>query len=121
MNDLAGQRIVVTGATGLVGRRLVAELQQAGGQTIRAVRRPTVDSAELFWNPETGEIDSAKLEGVDAVVHLAGENISAHRWTDSFKRRILDSRVKGTRLVSETIARLTNKPRTFVCASAIGY
>lgn len=123
MNEnLHGQRIVVTGATGLVGSRLVAELESAGAQVIRAVRRPVKDTArELFWNPDQGEIDDGKLEGVDAVVHLAGENISGKRWNDAFKQRILDSRVKGTRLIGEAIARLAAKPRTFLCASAIGY
>ena len=86
------------------------------------LRRPVSDPhGELFWDPDAGRIDVAELEGADAVVHLAGENIAGGRWTDKFKQRIRDSRVKGTRLLSETIAGLNNKPRTFVCASAIGY
>jgi uncharacterized protein (TIGR01777 family) len=122
MNALRTQRIVVTGASGLVGKRLCAELAHAGAEVVRAVRRPVgPQPLELAWNPDFNQIESAKLEGIDAVVHLAGENISAHRWTDSFKQRIRDSRLRGTRLISETIARLTNKPRTLVCASAIGY
>jgi uncharacterized protein (TIGR01777 family) len=120
-SGLTGQRIVITGASGLVGRRLADELQQAGAQVIRAVRRPTNSANETYWNPQADEIELTKLEAADAVVHLAGENISAHRWSESFKQRIRDSRVKGTRLISETLARLTNKPRTFICASAIGY
>jgi uncharacterized protein len=115
-------RIVVTGATGLVGTQLVAALEQSDAQVIRAVRRPVKDeSRELFWDPESGKIDAARFDGVDAVVHLAGENIAGGRWTESFKRKIRDSRVKGTRLISEAIAAATNGPRTFVCASAIGY
>jgi len=123
MNEnLAGQRIVVTGASGLIGRRLVSELQQAGAQVIRAVRRPVEDQArEMFWDPDNGKIDATRLEGVDAVVHLAGENIAGHRWTESFKQKIRDSRVNGTRLVSEAIAGLAAKSQAFVCASAIGY
>jgi uncharacterized protein (TIGR01777 family) len=123
MNEnLAGQRIVVTGASGLIGSRLVSELQQAGAQVIRAVRRPVEDQArEMFWDPDNGKIDAPRLEGVDAVVHLAGENIAGHRWTESFKQKIRDSRVNGTRLVSEAIAGLAAKPQAFVCASAIGY
>jgi uncharacterized protein (TIGR01777 family) len=120
--NLRGQRIVVTGSTGLVGRRLIRELEQADATVIRAVRRPVQDSPrELFWNPESGEIDAGRLDEVDAVVHLAGENIAGHRWTESFKQRIRDSRVKGTRLLSETIARADAKPKALVCASAIGY
>lgn len=119
---LADQRIVVTGSTGLVGTRLVAELARAGAQVVRAVRRPVSDPhGELFWDPAAGRIDAAALEGADAVVHLAGENIAGGRWTEKFKQRIRDSRVEGTRLLSETIAGLNDKPRTFVCASAIGY
>jgi uncharacterized protein (TIGR01777 family) len=122
MHNLRHQRIVVTGASGLVGRRLCAELQRDGVEVIRAVRRPIGPQPnELSWNPDFNQIEAAKLEGVDAVVHLAGENISEHRWTDAFKRRIRESRLRGTRLISETIAKLASKPRTFVCASAIGY
>jgi uncharacterized protein (TIGR01777 family) len=119
---LADQRIVVTGSTGLVGTQLVAELARAGVQVVRAVRRPVSDPhGEVFWDPDAGKIDAAALDGADAVVHLAGENIAGGRWTEKFKQRIRDSRVQGTRLLSEAIAGLTNKPRTFVCASAIGY
>jgi uncharacterized protein len=115
-------RVIVTGATGLIGSHLVAALEQSGAEVLRAVRRPVKDNArELFWDPEAGKIDAAKFAGVDAVVHLAGENIAGGRWTESFKRKIRDSRVKGTRLIAETIAAATNGPRTFVCASAIGY
>ena len=122
MPALQNQRIVVTGATGLVGSLLCSELEKAGVQVIRAVRRPVQDEArELYWNPDRGEIDRAKLEGVDAVVHLAGENIAGGRWTEAFKQKILDSRVKGTHLISDALARLERKPRVFICASAIGY
>ncbi|MBA4104249.1 MAG: TIGR01777 family protein [Pirellula sp.] len=122
MPALQNQRIVVTGATGLVGSLLCTELEKAGAQVIRAVRRPVQDEArELYWNPDRGEIDRAKLEGVDAVVHLAGENIAGGRWTEAFKQKILDSRIKGTHLISDALARLERKPRVFICASAIGY
>lgn len=122
MPNLQNQRIVVTGATGLVGSRLCSALEQAGAAPIRAVRRPVKDeSRELFWNPDRGEIDRAKLEGVDAVVHLAGENISGGRWTEAFKQKILDSRIKGTHLIADALSRLERKPHRFLCASAIGY
>ena len=122
MPALQNQRIVVTGATGLVGSLLCNKLEKAGAKAIRAVRRPVQDDArELYWNPDRGEIDRAKLEGVDAVVHLAGENIAGGRWTEAFKQKILDSRIKGTHLISDALARLERKPRVFICASAIGY
>jgi uncharacterized protein (TIGR01777 family) len=70
---------------------------------------------------ERNEIDAARLEGIDGVVHLAGANIAGQRWSDSYKQEIRESRVKGTRLIAETLAKLTNKPRVLVCASAIGY
>ncbi|MDX6713021.1 MAG: uncharacterized protein QOH96_4037, partial [Blastocatellia bacterium] len=79
----------------------------------------SVNSA--FWNPGTGEIDAAALEGIDAAVHLAGENISEGRWTDEKKKRIFDSRVTGTTLLSETLAGLNDKPHVLISASAIGY
>jgi uncharacterized protein (TIGR01777 family) len=122
MNELRGQRVVVTGASGLVGGRLCAELERGGAEVIRAVRRPVgPQPRELSWNPDFNQIEAAKLEGFDAVVHLAGENISEHRWTDAFKQRLRDSRLRGTRLISETLAKLASKPRAFICASAIGY
>jgi uncharacterized protein len=122
MPTLQNQRILITGASGLVGSRLTKELAQLGATPIAAVRRPVKDDArELYWNPDRGEIDRDKLEGIDAVVHLAGENISAGRWTEAFKQKILDSRVKGTHLVADALARLQRKPRVLVSASAIGY
>lgn len=120
--SLAGWRVAVTGASGLVGSRLTAELEREGATVIRAVRRPVREAArELFWDPAAGKIDAARLEGVDAVVHLAGENIAGGRWTEKFKRKIRESRVAGTRLVSTAIAGLSAKPQALVCASAIGY
>ena len=113
--------VVVTGASGLVGSKLVAALESTGQQVIRAVRRPVRDpQTELHWDPTQGKIDRDRLEGVDAVVHLAGANISK-RWSEKYKKRLLESRVQGTQLLSDTLASLTHKPRVFVCASAIGY
>ena len=120
-DSFRNQRIVVTGATGLVGRRLCAELTAAGAKVIRAVRRPTQSADELYYNGETQQIEAEKLAGVDAVVHLAGENIAAQRWTAAFKQKIRDSRLQGTRLLAKTIADSDKPPKTFVCASAIGY
>ncbi|HMO83910.1 MAG TPA: TIGR01777 family oxidoreductase, partial [Lacipirellulaceae bacterium] len=89
---------------------------------IRAVRGAVSDSQrQMKWNADSGEIDAAKLQGAAAVVHLAGENIAARRWTADFKRRIRDSRIQGTRLIADAIARAADKPRALICASAIGY
>ena len=74
----------------------------------------------MYWNPAAGEIDAPKLEGIDAIVHLAGETING-RWTSAKKRAIRESRVKGTRLLCETLAKLSNRPRVLVAASASGY
>lgn len=116
----SSMHIMVTGASGLIGAALVPFLTGGGHRVTRAVRsQPKAD--EVHWSPEAGVIDSAKLEGLDAVVHLAGENIAEGRWTPEKKSRIRDSRVRGTRLVSQTLASLERKPRVFVCASAIGF
>jgi len=114
--------IAVTGSTGLVGTALIDALQMEGQQVWRVVRRPTTAGRdEIRWDPAAGTIDAAQFNDVDAVVHLAGENIAAHRWSNSFKDKILDSRVRGTQLLSETLASLAVKPAVFVSASAIGY
>lgn len=114
--------IAVTGASGLVGRELVAQLEAAGCLVRSLVRRPVKDAEkEIYWKPSEGQIDAEELNGVDAVVHLAGENIAAVRWTESKKKRIVDSRIEGTRLLSQTLAELPSKPSVLVSASAIGY
>ena len=96
--------IVVSGASGLVGRQLVAFLRTGGHTVYRLVRREPAAQDEIPWNPQAGEIDAAALEGMDAIVHLAGESIAGGRWTQARKQRILTSRVDGTRLLAETIA-----------------
>lgn len=119
MADLS--TILVTGASGLIGSRLTQALEAVGHTVLKAVRRQVQNDREVRWVPERHEIDAARLEGIDAVVHLAGANIAGQRWSDSYKQEIRESRVKGTRLIAETLAKLSNKPRVFVCASAIGY
>lgn len=115
-------KILVTGATGLVGTRLVPYLTSKGHEVARLVRsEPQPGTTEIKWNPESGVTDPARLEGLDAVVHLAGENISEGRWTDEKKRRIRESRVKGTRVLAESLAQLAQPPHTLVSASAIGF
>lgn len=114
--------IAVSGSTGLVGSALVGALEARGHLVRRLVRHAVRDGDhEIRWDPDKGEIDAAELNGIDGVVHLAGENIAGGRWTESFKRRILESRTKGTRLLAETLAGLEMKPSVLVSASAIGY
>lgn len=115
-------KILVTGSTGLVGSALLPFLRSQGHEVFRLVRsQAKVGPAEIYWNPEQGIEDTSRLEGLDAVVHLAGENISEGRWTEEKKKRIRDSRVQGTRSLSDALARLERPPRTLVSASAIGY
>lgn len=115
-------KILVTGSTGLVGSALVPHLARGGHNVSRLVRsKKGLAKAEVGWDPAAGTIDAAGLEGFDAVVHLAGENIAAGRWTSEKKARIRDSRVKGTRLLAETLSQLAKRPKVLVSASAIGY
>ncbi|MDX2193680.1 MAG: TIGR01777 family oxidoreductase [Gemmatimonadales bacterium] len=112
--------VAVSGASGLVGRALRAFLT-SGGHRVRAlVRREASGPDEIAWNPAAGTIDAAALEGVDAVVHLAGENIAAGRWSDGQKAKIRESRVQGTALLARTLAGLARRPTVFVSASASG-
>lgn len=114
-----GKRIAVSGAGGFMGSALSAALAGAGWSVSPLVRR-SARAGEIRWDPDTGSIEGEKLEGIDAVVHLAGESI-AGVWTPSRKRRIRDSRVNGTRLLADTIASLASPPRVLVSASAVGY
>lgn len=117
---VGAMKILVTGANGLVGGSLVPFLTTGGHEVVRLGRgRKRAGSAS--WDPEKGVIDRAALEGLDAVVHLAGENISTGRWTPAKKARIHDSRVHGTRLLCEALAGLERPPKVLVAASAIGF
>jgi uncharacterized protein len=115
-------RVLVTGSSGLVGSALVPALKQDGQEVWSLVRRsPKEGMREIFWDPLKGIDDVSGLEGADALVHLAGENIAEGRWTDEKKARIRESRVKGTRVLSEALARLERPPKSLLCASAIGF
>lgn len=113
--------VLVTGASGLIGSALVPMLTM-GGHTVRRLVRsmPHPERGEIPWDPATRSIATPALEGFDAVVHLAGENI-ARRWNAAHKARIRDSRVQGTQLLCEALAQLVKPPRVLLSASAIGY
>ena len=115
-------RVLVSGPTGLVGAALIDSLTGAGDEVLGLTRSgPRPGAAAVRWDPAAGRLDAAALEGLDAVVHLAGENVTHGRWTAARKERIRLSRVEGTRLLSEALAACERKPATLVCASAIGY
>ena len=114
-------KIVVSGSTGLIGTALVKALQDRGHDVVRLVRRPVSPGEHaIVWDPARGTIDRAGLEGADAVIHLAGENVFG-RWSEAKKQRIRDSRVLGTRTVSDAVAGLRRPPATLLAASAVGY
>ena len=113
-------KVVVSGSSGLIGTALVRALEVRGDEVTRLVRR-TPTTGEARWDPESNQIETAALEGHDAVVHLAGVGIGDRRWSEEHKRAVLESRVKGTTLLAETIAGLIHKPRVMASASAMGY
>jgi uncharacterized protein (TIGR01777 family) len=114
-------RILISGASGLIGRALAELLRSAGDSVQTLVRRKPKEAAgEIGWDPDAGVLDSSRLDGVDAVVHLAGRPISS-RWTEETQAEIRDSRVRGTRLLAEVMARLPQQPKVFISASAIGF
>lgn len=113
-------RLLISGSTGLLGRALVPHFESGGHDVSRLVRPGTEGADGIEWDPANGELEPARLEGFDAVVHLAGEPID-QRWTERTKRRILESRVRGTELVADTLAELDDPPDVLVSASAVGY
>jgi uncharacterized protein (TIGR01777 family) len=113
-------KVLISGSHGLVGTALIASLTGDGHEVVRLVRgKPS--TGEVQWRPDKDHLDAEHLEGLEVVVHLAGESIAEGRWTDDKKRAIRDSRVKGTSLLSESLARLSRPPSVFLSASAIGY
>ncbi len=112
-------RVLITGASGLIGSALMSELRTAGHEPVALVRRPPRNANELRWDPG-GAIDGSNFNSADAVVHLAGENVGAGRWNEQRKSRILNSRVQGTQTIAASMARANPKPRVLVSASANG-
>lgn len=113
-------RVAVTGSHGLIGTELVAELGRRGHEVTRLVRSQP-GPGEAAWDPAGGTIETEKLEGHDAVVHLAGVGIGDHRWTDDHKRAVLDSRAQGTGVLARTLAGLSSPPKVLASGSAVGF
>lgn len=114
-------KILVTGSSGLVGSSLVPFLKTQGHNVFTLARPQSNKHGELSWEPESGKINPKDLEGFDAIVHLAGENIADGMWTKEKKLRLEQSRILSTRLLADTLLKLENPPSVFVCASAIGF
>ena len=115
-------RIVVAGASGLVGSALVRVARAGGDEVVRLVRRETKSDDELQWDPSNGRgPDLHAIEAIDAVVNLAGAGIGDHRWSDAYRQQLLDSRIASTDLLAHAIAHLEPKPRVFLSGSAVGY
>jgi uncharacterized protein (TIGR01777 family) len=115
-------KILVTGASGLVGSALIPLLTASGHSVSRLVRNSQKTGAGAFyWNPATRELDAAAVEGQDAVIHLAGESIASGYWTKARKVRIRDSRVVGTQILADAIVNASVPPQLLISASAIGY
>jgi uncharacterized protein (TIGR01777 family) len=113
-------KVAITGASGLVGTALAAELRGKAWLVTPVSRKP-VGNGTVVWDPGSERVDLSPLDGYDALIHLAGENIASRRWTEAQKRRIRDSRVLGTRLLAEALLRLSQPPGCLISASAIGF
>ncbi len=117
----AGPRnVLISGATGLIGRTLIPMLTALGFRVKRLVRGKPQAPDDIRWDPAQGLLEPAALEGIDAAIHLSGESIAGGRWTTERKREILESRLKGTTLLAQTLAHLRRPPRVLLSASAIG-
>jgi uncharacterized protein len=113
--------ILLSGSAGLIGSALTSYLTKNQHRVIRLVRRSPSGSDEIAWDPGKGALDKSAIEGLDAVIHLAGANIAAGRWTAEKKQLIRESRIAGTRLLAQSLAHLFDPPKVFISVSAIGY
>ncbi len=112
-------KIIISGASGLIGKPLIASLRKHGHEVVQLVRR-SPRANESQWNPSAGQLDVAVLEGCDAVIHLSGAGIGDRRWTAKYKQELVESRTKSTSLLASTIANCAKKPSVFLSGSAIG-
>ena len=117
---MKAKNILISGATGLIGKHLIPSLEKKGHNVIRQTRNPIQDQ-DIKWNPKSDSIDLSKAGKLDAVIHLAGEGITNRRWNKSQKEKILNSREQGTRLLSESIAKLPIPPKVLISASGVNY
>ena len=116
------QTVAITGASGMVGTALTTVLRESGHNPVSITRKASESNeGSIVWDPASGLKDPSRLETIDTVVHLAGENIAGGRWTAALKDRIRRSRVEGTRSLVKSIAAIGHRPKTLVCASAIGF
>jgi len=113
------QRVAITGSSGLIGAALVGHLKSEGHTVQRLVRRKPVAADEVAWDPTVGTVDLAPLEGVDAIIHLAGAGVGDRRWSKKYKAQILNSRLFGTTTIASAVEKL--KPSVFISSSAIGW
>jgi len=121
-NGLNPMNILVTGSNGVIGQALIPFLTTGGHRVIRLIRRPPRPGTGCsYWDPMAGNIDLCEKDNIDAVIHLAGENISQGAWTADKKKRIIESRTRGTAILANALAKFDNPPKVFLSASAIGY
>ncbi|MFF7919903.1 TIGR01777 family oxidoreductase [Streptomyces mirabilis] len=119
--DSRRSRVAIAGASGLIGSALTRSLTADGHEVVRLVRRAPRGKDEVRWDPDGQRMDAAGLAGCAAVVNLAGAGVASRRWTEAYKRKILDSRVRGTATLAAAVASLDERPRVFVNGSAIGF
>lgn len=116
------KKILITGSSGFIGSALVQKVRESGFTVLKTTRNPaSQDKDTIYWNPDRDELSPDNLEGLQGVIHLAGENIASFRWTKRKKERIFLSRVRGTWLLSHALLRVKTPPRFFFSASAVGY
>lgn len=119
--DHAAVKIVVSGASGLIGQPLVRRLRADGHEVVQLVRRPPREPGEAWWDPDAGQVDAAALDGVRAAVNLSGAGVGDRRWTSEYRHVIRDSRVNATRTLATALASLDPRPDVLLNGSAIGY
>jgi uncharacterized protein (TIGR01777 family) len=114
-------KVVLSGGSGLIGTALIPELRAAGHEVVRLVRREPQTSDEIRWDPLRGQLDPTQLAGVEAAIHLSGAGVGSRRWSDSYRRTLLASRIESTTLLSDTLAKISPLPKVLIAGSAVGF